>query len=505
MKIVLVEDENKTRNGILHMIRQFTDHQVVGLAENGKEGYELIRKESPDLVISDIRMPVMSGLEMLQKLWDENIRIHAILLTGYSDFEYARTALKLQVTDYLLKPIDVEEFLKTLTAVETRISHTKIQQVSAEQMIVNYMERKEEDREPAGMLLEKLLHISEKTEISLFLFSPRQIFKDRIQELVQCLRELMESLCIENAYVFQLPGEKKAVVLVAGTEKNRGLKSRFTLKVLPELDEIGPCSCVFGKICGIEKLSEELGRMAEKLSFAFSLPDRTIIDQETVDQIHYQELDYPQNTEHSIIRELRNGNMEKIAEYGNRFIREVVEQNGNPEQIREYAIRLIANVFYVAKEIKEYLNQEENMKYFMEMIIRSETKGEVKYQIEKFFHMITQGENEDVLTENGMVMNAVSYIRIHYKEEITLSDVARVCRVTPEYLSRIFYKEMGINFSPFLQNFRISLAKRMLATGDGKVYEVAEAVGFKDQKYFVKVFKKLCGTTPSEYRKEIKT
>lgn len=244
-----------------------------------------------------------------------------------------------------------------------------------------------------------------------------------IPEMIQRLRELMESLCIENAYVFQTPGEKQAVVLVAGTEKNR---------------------------------------------------------------------------------ELRSGKKEKIDAYGKRFIQEVVEQNGNPEQVREYAIRLIANVFYVAKEIKEYFNQEENMKYFMEMIIRSETRGEVRYQLEKFFHIITQGDQEEILTENGMVMNAISYIRTHYKEEIALSDVARICRVTPEYLSRIFYRETGINFSPFLQNFRISLAKRMLATEDCKVYEVAEAVGFKDQKYFVKVFKKLCGTTPSEYRKEMK-
>ncbi len=325
-----------------------------------------------------------------------------------------------------------------------------------------------------------------------------------IPEMIQRLRELMESLCIENAYVFQTPGEKQAVVLVAGTEKNRGLKSRFALKVLPDLDEIGPCTCVFARMYGLKEIGEVLEQMRGELSFAFSLPDHTILDPELVSEIHYQELEYPQNLEYTMIRELRSGKKEKIDAYGKRFIQEVVEQNGNPEQVREYAIRLIANVFYVAKEIKEYFNQEENMKYFMEMIIRSETRGEVRYQLEKFFHIITQGDQEEILTENGMVMNAISYIRTHYKEEIALSDVARICRVTPEYLSRIFYRETGINFSPFLQNFRISLAKRMLATEDCKVYEVAEAVGFKDQKYFVKVFKKLCGTTPSEYRKEMK-
>ena len=76
--------------------------------------------------------------------------------------------------------------------------------------------------------------------------------------------------------------------------------------------------------------------------------------------------------------------------------------------------------------------------------------------------------------------------------------------MTPEYLSKIFYNETGINFSHFVQNFRISVAKRMLFAENCKVYEVAEAVGFRDQKYFVKIFKKLCGVTPTEYRKEFR-
>lgn len=504
MRIVLVEDENKIRTGILHMIQQFTGHEVAGIAANGKEGYELIKKEQPDLVISDIRMPVMDGLEMLQKLQDDKLSVNAILLTGYSDFEYARKAVKLGVDDYLLKPLDIEEFLKVLNTVETRISDTKISQVSAEQMIVNYLESRREEREAVLLRLYERLHANDRTEISLFLISPRRIFQDRITELMICARELTEALCIENAYVFQVPGEKRILFMVTGTEKNRSLKNRVALRILPELDEIGRCSCVYSRIHGIEKLPEAILTMTGWLPYAFSLPERTMIDEELVASVQYQQLEYPQQLEHSIIRELRNGKKDRIAQYGSRFTHELTESTADPEQIREYAIRLIANVFHVAREMKEYFNQEENIKYFMEMIIASETRDEVKYQLEKFFHTISQDQGEEILTENGMVMNAISYIREHYTEEITLSDVARICRVTPEYLSKIFYRELGINFSPFLQNFRISTAKRMLLTDNKKVYEVAEAVGFKDQKYFVTVFKKLCGVTPSEYRKEMK-
>lgn len=202
---------------------------------------------------------------------------------------------------------------------------------------------------------------------------------------------------------------------------------------------------------------------------------------------------------------MRSGHREKIDVFGKSFIEEIINSEAEPDVMKEYAIRLIANVLHVAKEMKEYFAQEENIKYFVEAVISSETRGEVRYQLEKFFHTIVREQKQELEVENGIVMNAISYIREHYSEEIALSDLARICRVTPEYLSKIFYNETGINFSHFLQNFRISIAKRMLLTENCKVYEVAEAVGFHDQKYFVKIFKKLCGVTPSEYRREYKT
>lgn len=502
MRIVVVEDENKTRNGIINMIRQFTPHQVVGTAENGQEGVALVKQLSPDLIISDIKMPVMDGLEMLRQLHDEKVRFNAILLTGYSDFEYARKALQLQVVDYLLKPLDLEELLKNLSAAETRIYKTRNTQMSVEQMIVSFLERRAGEREALEPLLNEMLHVNGRTEISLFLIAPSRFCADRLKEFANCLKELMETLCIDNAHVLRLPGEKKLLVLIADTERNRGLKTRFALKVLPELDDIGKCTCIHERIHGLSELPEAVIRMLSRQDFGFSLPEHTVIDEEVIRGICYKRLDYPEQLENAMIRELRGGNLQKFTDYGNRFIQEVADGEASPEEIREYAIRMIANVFHAAREMKEYFNQEETVKAFTEMIILSDTRAEVRYQLEKFIHAIGDGPKEELLTENGLVMNAISYIRTHYMEDISLTEVARLCRVTPEHLSKIFYKETGVNFSPFLQNFRVSAAKRMLLTGDYKVYEVAEAVGFHDQKYFVKVFKKLCGITPSEYRKE---
>ena len=102
MKIIVVEDEPKSREGILNILARDTEYEVAAVCGNGKEGLEAVKEHRPDLVISDIKMPVMGGLEMLEGILKEGIEVQAVLLTGYSEFEYARRALKLQVVEYVL-------------------------------------------------------------------------------------------------------------------------------------------------------------------------------------------------------------------------------------------------------------------------------------------------------------------------------------------------------------------------------------------------------------------
>ena len=121
MRIVVVEDEPKSREGLVNVIQRFTEYEIAGIGENGEEGFALVKEKRPDLVISDIKMPVLDGLGMLQKIKDEQIEIQAILLTGYSEFEYARRALQLQVVEYALKPLDIDQFLTVLKKVDGKI------------------------------------------------------------------------------------------------------------------------------------------------------------------------------------------------------------------------------------------------------------------------------------------------------------------------------------------------------------------------------------------------
>lgn len=118
MRIVIIEDEVQIREGLKNAITNLTKHEVAGTAVDGNKGKALIKQEKPDLIITDIRMPVMDGLTMLKDLQNEGMQFKAILLTGYSEFEYAREAIKLGVVDYLLKPVDINNLVATLNKVE---------------------------------------------------------------------------------------------------------------------------------------------------------------------------------------------------------------------------------------------------------------------------------------------------------------------------------------------------------------------------------------------------
>ena len=122
MRILIVEDEVMIREGLAKLIKSHTGHTVAGEASNGQEGLNLALRLRPELVITDIRMPVMDGLQMIEKLHDMNLNTRAVILSGYSEFEYAKKAIYYGVEDYLLKPLAAEDIVDVLERIEKKRS-----------------------------------------------------------------------------------------------------------------------------------------------------------------------------------------------------------------------------------------------------------------------------------------------------------------------------------------------------------------------------------------------
>lgn len=243
MRIVIAEDEPKSREGLIHIIRRFTDYEIVGVAENGEEGFRLTQEFLPDLVISDIKMPVVDGLGMLQKIKNAQIEVQAILLTGYSDFEYARRALQLQVVEYMLKPLEVDQFLSVLKKVEGNIKKRKAERLSPDQLLWSYIIGGKEEKERLLDVVEEELRVNDRVLSSMFLICSEDKDSETYEKISQKLHHTLDALCMENYYIMVRTGEAGGVfVLLVDTERNRNLKTIFASRVLSQIQEISPAS-----------------------------------------------------------------------------------------------------------------------------------------------------------------------------------------------------------------------------------------------------------------------
>lgn len=501
MRIIVVEDEPKTRSGIVKIISKYTSHEVVAEESDGITGLEKVLQLHPDVVITDINMPQMDGLTMINKIREAGLSVAAIVLTGYSEFEYAQRAIQLEVIEYLIKPLNVEDIIEVLSIVAKKLSKTKIETVSAEQLLFTMLTGDEGEQELVQKQFdEKIRHQSEE-KISMFLIQSESIVEETTNQMVDILKDSLNAICLTGYYIFKLPFEKRILVMILDGQNVHYLKEIFKMQVIRELKKTGEYLISYEEITNISLLKEKIRQMQEYFSYAFVFSDTCIIDTEVIQNLKFEKIDYPDYLENTIRKDIRNGNKEGIRKKAQKFEEDVINSKEEPKNIKKFTVRFVMSILDMARDLLENREVESLYNYLLNDMMKSNIKEIFLNNYWKMIAIVADEKKEDMLTENGMILNVIEFIRQNYHKEISLSDAADLVGITPEYLSKLFSKEMGINFSTFLGEFRISIAKKLLATGNYKIYEVAEMVGYNDTKYFNKVFRSIMGVSPSDYRK----
>lgn len=504
MKIVIVEDESRTRAGLEHIITKFSHHQVVASVSDGNEGLKTICELRPDLVITDIRMPNMDGLTMLEKIRSQGLTVSTVLLTGYSEFEYARRSVQLGAEDYLLKPLDVDEILRVLEKTEQKLEKIKKETISEEQLLLSLLNAEGEEQKELAKRLRRQMGILQGEKTSLFLIQVSSRMEATVNEMVSVLQEQLASICMQKFYIFPLLERGHILVMVLDGQKVHYLKGLFSMHVLPKIQEIGECMVVYSVLDSLLELPGMLDVMTENFSYGFGMDTAGLIDQEYMNSVQFEKLEYPEKLEQLIQRYVRSGTADKVRDTAKKFQTEVIESSARPELIKEYTLRFGMAAVNAARDQKDSEKLESIYHTLFYNIMESSTREKLCYEYQKIWSGILTEEKDGEKTENGIILHVIELIRQNYDKDVSLQGAAEAVGVSPEYLSRLFTKEMGINFSTFLGDFRISAAKRMLAENKYRIYEVAEAVGFRDTKYFNKVFRSVTGVSPSDYRKSMK-
>lgn len=502
MRIVIVEDEIKIREGMGKLIESQTDHIVLSEAADGEEGLEMILRFKPDLVITDIRMPKMDGLEMIKELSDRKMPVHVVILTGYSEFEYAKRAIQYGVDDYLLKPLAADDVKEMLDKIEERIRKEQLTNGTPELHIRNLILGGEKSLEKNLKILEDICGFPREGEYELFEGYIGSAAASYREEMEQSAEELKMRYCGLRVNYIYMENLQKGYFVVQGDSAGIQAfeKSFYNRMILKYQNKEEKAIWTKKRFQRLEELKTVTLELDKRLSYGLVLKSKGWLTVEDIKEYHPDPFEAPAEIYNRIRNALCQGDQEGLKKSGEDFLKYMQEGHFEAEDIRRAFVKSYYLIGDTLQEIDRSLYNHLKASNLLRNIEAAVTWHELENAYRDVIQVITGAKVKREDISNYIIKRAINYIREHYQEGLTQEEVSRELEITPEYLSTLFNREMGINFSTFLKQFRMSHAKRLLKGSDMKIYEVAKAAGYSDPKYFQRVFKEEVGVSPGEYR-----
>lgn len=513
MRMVIVEDETMIREGIIKLIKKVSEeHEVVGEAENGIQGLQIIEEKKPDLIITDIKMSDMDGLEMLERVKKKKIAVKAIVLSAYSEFSYAQQAIKLGVSEYLLKPIAIGDLTQSLKNIEIQL---KQEPNHAEERldVLQSLENVFYSVLFGGTIVDQELidflynhyRLNESSNFILIQAYLGEMFQKQYkilsQKLQYILKEKKQKYCL-----LKIPQNNSMLIILFFYQSETALERWFQNRVLLQLNREKCWNVCFGWICcrGISMIKSSLYTLQKNMDWNIVLGDDVLVSYPKVTKIQTVPLSYPIDIENQMrvaLCALEYKKAKKIVKSFCDYFKS--GKLYSPNEIKECFVRFLWSMLNVLKEIN--FSQYENLEQqeFLKNIMTATSFTELEQTLEHLIVLLPKNENKES-SNNLNVQKAKSLVHEFYDQGITLDEIALKLNITPEYLGSQFHKEIGINFSAYIKNFRIKKAKELLIGTRLKLYEIADKIGYGDAKYFSQVFRESTGMLPSEYRKMYK-
>jgi two-component system response regulator YesN len=527
-RVVIVDDEPIIRKWFSMAIQNADrDFVVVGSAANGQEALEICSKEQVDVLVTDIQMPIMDGLTLIQEVRKTFPGIKVIILSNHEDFRYAKEAMKLGASDYLLKA-EIEEselfdLLDNLRSEQVQADTVQMRGFDRERhaletiFLKNWLDGAEVESASIPNKLDVMGSGLKVTDMYLCLFridhynrlTLEMTLEDKRQRAFTLI-ELMHKIMYQeagNGVVFEYAENRIAMILNAHLESSKGIRDflyRISSKIIKEVQEelglgisagISACGNSFA---GAAVLREQAVQAIRSLYFGV---ERSVAFYKVPESSKSPKMQVELQRKLEEIRsELDQWNVEEAAAKARELLRDNAAYGElDPGEIRRAAIIIIRLFREKARRTSsepESLLQEDHLVKEAEACDYLHTTREwMDCAVAEAVTAVGQG-----IRSNSAVSQAFMYIKRNYANEMSLSDVARFVHLTPAYLSALFKEQAGENFNHYLIRIRLDKAKELLMTTDMKITELAEAVGYPNASYFIRVFKKVEGISPMEFK-----
>lgn len=504
MNVLVVDDQRLSRKGIMKMIEwEQLDLKLAGECSNGKEALQIMENQDIDILLTDIRMPVMNGLELADKAKEWNPDLSVIVFSGYDDFEYIRRSLRLSVTDYLLKPVKKDELNTTLqnlvrSKYKDREAYETTLHKFRSQFFYAYLEGGYEDKENLELDYQSIHFGHVDDPICAVVMDGLQEKQDDIglSEIFHFMEYANHALIkIRNihALILSAPNLDEKAVLSGFQKYQNHLHCRSVV--------IGPV------VNGIHNLQQSFETaynsyiIHSNLSYHEVVAPRLYNEVRTTDP---HEVTFDAKTEQEWMFHLKQGNW-KLA---NQLLDQLfISNRKNHDELADSMLQyLLVNG---SKEL--YQEGQINESKFLEACTisrnfpREKDRVAKEKQIMTFFQTcLSQASSEHSQHAYEQIEKAKRYVETHYLENINMTSLAQQTFMSPSYFSLLFRKVTGVNFLEYLTKLRMEFAKKTIKSQkEMKIYEIAEMCGYQDVKYFRKLFKKHTGMTPQKYKEKM--
>ena len=501
-KVLIVDDEPAVRNTLKTLLSQSSRCEIVGQAQNGVEGIALTHRHQPDIIIVDINMPKMNGIEMIEKLREERNPCITIILTAFNEFEYAKKAIKLNVLDYLLKPIKKTELIDVMDKAMLALSEHEAPSDSRQhkRMLRQLIQRGSYDANKED--IEMALGILPQSKMRTLLFDLSSIHDG--QSVNKVISRVVHDL--DSRAWYMVDEGQHAVVLVDHqdmdeTDANQDIYQWAQCVQDAVFAQEGVViSAGIGGIYTPDVLYKSHQEATMALEYRFVITKDIIC----FEDCHLQgcATPYPRQEANCLINALAVGDRRATLSKARKFNQYLLDTSHNPVILKQYCTRFGLDLLACIKKLKllERVEvEDERCFYHMERFATIKDYADWLLQIlrRSLDSMVEKDEKEPQKDFKKVVEH---YIMEHYHRDIGLADIADAVGLSSSYFSMLFKKKYEVNFVEYLTMYRVERAKSYLQSSRITIKDVASLSGFHNAKYFFRVFKRLEGITPAEYR-----
>lgn len=499
-KVMLVDDEKLITEGLKNLIDwEKLNLEVVATANNGEEALRKLKEEKVHIVITDINMPVMTGLDLIKEVKGKDNKTNFIILSGYDEFSYAKKAIEYGVDSYILKPIDEEELEKTLIKLLARIEKSK-----KEKKDVLYKNTKLLQFINGKINKEEILKIEDELNIPLrgksYTVSSIILNKKNEDGRYINIDEIIEEYSGKNyELLHKFDGQ---TILINSWDldiKNEDILKYFNFikdKLIEKIE--GDVFIAVGDVTkDIDLLKNSLNSSNKLKKYILTEGTNICLTSEDVTNIK----DYKTNFSKEIER-LNKIIIEKDGSGAKMFLEGLIDDIAlTPKNIYDLSIRVVMLIDKISDEFKvdkKYVKDSlsSNIVELCSESTRDSIKAFLASEIEELISVMYSTTKR----YSPVVSQIISNIEERYSEELSLKTLAYQYNINSSYLGRIFTKEVGMSFSDYLNKVKNTKAKELILETNMKINDIAKAIGYTDTSYFYRKFKKYYGICPSTLR-----